>query len=321
MKPRKNRCLARIILSGIIIQFALWVNTAWAKDINSKAGTSAFSFLKVDFSARAVAMGGAFTGLANDESALYYNPAGVASFEENRYILAYHNYFVDLQSGFAGYIHRLGEDISLGGWMSYMNYGEFIETDISGNTLGAFGGGNLVTAVTVAVQKHYNLTLGGTVKFIYERVQNFSGTGMAVDVGIKYAGDRERRSVGLVIQNLGTQFSGLGSEKDQLPLTVRGGIAVRPRSFPLTLAADLLLPIDNNLEFAIGSEYYEFKPLYLRLGWNSFGSNFRTANSDDHWAGFSLGVGFDINKMHISYAFSPSADLGESHRVTLTGGF
>ena len=102
----------------------------WAADINTNAGTSAFSFLKINISARAVAMGGAFTGLSDDESSLYYNPAGITSFEENRFILGYHNYFVDMQSGFAGYIQGLDKTKFFGIYASYLNYGDFIETDV-----------------------------------------------------------------------------------------------------------------------------------------------------------------------------------------------
>lgn len=315
------RChVTKITLAAAALLVVLGSYSGWTKNINSKAGTSAFPFLKINIGARAVGMGGAFTGLANDESALYYNPAGISSFEENRFILGYHNYFVDMQSGFAGYIHQLRERVFLAGWVSYLNYGEFIETDGSGTTTGTFGGGDLLTAVTLAVKQSYNLTLGGTVKFIYERLHDFSATGFAVDLGVKYSGDRDRLGLGMMIQNLGKQLSALGAEKYRLPLTVRGGVSVRPRAFPLTLATDLIVPVDNDPVMAFGADYYEFKPFYARVGWNSFGSNFRAANSDDQWAGLSLGVGFDINNMHISYAFSPSADLGESHRITFTGG-
>jgi long-subunit fatty acid transport protein len=315
-----KRHFSKAILVAAIFLFTLCGLTGWAKDIHSKAGTSAFPFLKINLGARAVGMGGAFTGLADDESALYYNPAGIASFEGKRFIAGYHNYFADLQSGFLGYTNRLGERLYWGGWISYLNYGEFIETDTSGNILGDFSGGDILAAVTLAVKQNDNFRLGGTIKLIYERVHEYSASGVAVDLAAKYTSDRGRFGAGLMIQNLGKQLSALGVEKYRLPLTVRGGVSMRPRAFPLIVAGDVIVPVDNDVVVALGADYYEFKPFYARMGWNSFGSNFRGADSDDTWAGLSLGVGFDYGKLHIAYAFSPSADLGQSHRITLTGG-
>ena len=40
-------------------------------------GTTSANFLKIDVGARAAAMGGAFTALADDGSSLYWNPAGI----------------------------------------------------------------------------------------------------------------------------------------------------------------------------------------------------------------------------------------------------
>jgi len=294
---------------------------ASAADINSGAGTSAFSFLKINVSARAVAMGGAFTGLADDESSLYYNPAGITSFEEDRYILGYHNYFVDMQSGFAGYIHALDTSKVIGFYASYLNYGSFTETDQFGNTTGEFSGGDVLLAVSFAFESGYHLGIGATAKFIYEKIQDYSATGAALDLGAKYTGERQRWAVGVVIQNLGAQFSALGEEKDKLPLSFRIGGSMTPRGLPLRLASDVVIPTDNDPVLALGTEYFALKPFYIRLGWNTFGSNFRAGDSDDKLAGFSVGAGFDIKRLQISYAFSPSADLGESHRVTLTGGF
>ncbi len=316
---KHHRYILSVTLATILV-FAGIIPGA-AKDINSGAGTSAFPFLKINISARAVAMGGAFTGLADDESSLYYNPAGIASFEEKRFILGYHNYVADMQSGFVGYIHSFDASKSAGFYAAYLNYGDFTETDEFGNTIGEFSGGDFLLGASFAMRKNTYFSFGATAKFIYEKIQEFSATGLAVDIGGKYTADRNRYSLGLMVQNLGMQLSALGDEKEKLPISFRAGGAYNPRGIPLTLSADLILPVDNDLIFAFGGEYLALKPFYARLGWNSFGSNFRAGDSDDKWAGFSAGVGFDVKRLQISYAFSPSADLGESHRITLTGGF
>ncbi len=292
-----------------------------SSEINSKVGTSSFNFLKINVGARAVSMGGAFTGLADDASALYYNPAGITQLENPNFITGYHNYFTDIQSGFLGYIHpNEAKGYALGWYISYLNYGTMIRTDKEGNDLGEFGGGDLLAAMTFAMKKGYDLSFGATVKFIYETVDEYSATGIAVDLGARLSRLRDRLSFGLAVKNLGTQFSSLGDEKNELPLTVRGGVAYQPRGLPITMSSDLIVPIDNNPVIALGAEYYELEPFYVRLGWNSFGSNYRTADSDDSWAGFGFGIGFDYNSMQISYAFALGAELGESHRITLTKG-
>ena len=290
-----------------------------AKDINSNAGTSAFSFLKINVSARAVGMGGAFTGLANDESALYYNPAGITSIEDPKYIFGYHNYFFDMQSGFLGYVKPLSEKRSIGFYLSYLNYGSFTATDDLGNADGEFGGGDLLFAVSLAQKKNHLVSFGATAKFIYETIDSYSATGVAMDLAVKYTSDRGKFGAGFMLQNLGTQLSALGETKDKLPTTIRSGVSIIPKGLPMTLTSDLILPFDNDLIFAIGVDYFNFEPFYIRMGWNSFGSNYKATNSDASLTGMSFGCGFDVKKMQVSYAFTPSADLGDSHRITITG--
>jgi len=316
MSKTKNILLTFLIISTVISKPVYCA-------VNSSAGTSAFPFLKIDASARAVSMGGAFTGLADDESALYYNPAGIALFEDKRFIASYHNYFVDMQSGFLGLIKPLsmGKYV-LGIHISYLNYGSFVETDNSGTILGEFSGSDLVLAGTIAFKKDYTWKFGATSKIIYEKIQDFSAAGLAFDFGAKYTSDRGYYSAGIMIQNLGFQLSSLGDEKEKLPLTFRTGGSARLKGLPLSVSSDLIIPTDNDLDFAIGGEYQAAKQFYIRLGWNTFGSNYQAANSDDNWAGLGLGFGFDFNeKMHIAYAFTPGAELGDSHRITLSGGF
>ena len=314
----KNSLRATISLS-VLLFLSLGSMTSEVSAVNSNAGTSSFPFLKINVGARPVAMGGAYTGLASDESALYYNPAGITSFETKRIILDYLNYFTDIQSGYVGYIRPWGFTRTLAIHASYLNYGDFTQTDLTGNSTGSFSGGDMYLAVSVAMKQGYYWSFGATSKFIYERLQDYSATGIAFDLGAKYTGVRDRYSFGVAVQNLGVQLSALGTEKSKLPLPVRGGVAYRPKGLPLVITSDLIQPIDNDLDFAIGGEYYKLKPFYIRLGWNSFGSNYKATGSQDSWAGTSFGVGFDYKKMQISYAFSPGADLGSSHRITLTG--
>lgn len=307
------------LLTIALVSAVLLADPTSAQNINDDAGTSGFSFLKINISARAVGMGGAFTGLADDISSLYYNPAGIAGLDTRQMILGYHNYFFDIQSGFAGITGRLSETETYGVHLSSLFYGNFIETNELGQQTGEFGGSDLVLAFTVASSRSRYISFGLTGKFIYEKIQKFSATGVAVDIGAKYLSDRKRLSAGIMIQNLGIQLSSLGEEKDKLPLTIRAGLALRPKNVPILLATDLIMPMDNDLVIAIGGEYFELKPMYARIGWNSFGSNFRVADSEDNWAGLSFGVGFDFSKYQVSYSYSPGAELGESHRVTLVG--
>lgn len=321
MKPIKFITVTSVII--LLLGFA-GLNAA---GINSNAGTSAYPFLKVDVGARPVGMGGAFTGLANDEAALYYNPAGVALLEGNRYMFEYHNYFVDMQSGFLAMTHQLSETKTFGAYINYLNYGDMTETDNLGNVLGTFGGGDWLFGLTFAMRPQHQYQFGITGKLIYEKIHDFSSVGMAFDLGARYSSDRDRYSAGIMVQNLGMQFSTLGEgDKEKLPLAFRAGGAARFRGIPIQFAADVIAPIDNDVDFAFGGEYYEFDPLFLRLGWNSFGSNYRAGGSDDSWSGLSVGIGFDIKDLgfvknaQISYSYSPAADLGEIHRITLTGG-
>src|SRR5262245_41323537 len=55
---------------------------AAAAQAKGKAGTSGAAFLKIAAGARAAALGGAYTALADDASSILWNPAGMAKLEK-----------------------------------------------------------------------------------------------------------------------------------------------------------------------------------------------------------------------------------------------
>ena len=301
---------------------AAFSSSAWAGLGNENAGTTVFNFLKIESAARPTAMGGAFTGLADDASALYYNPAGTATLDGRQFILGYNNSIIDIQSGFIGYIHPVGAERKFLVYLNYLNYGDFIRTDANGEVDGTFSGSDILFAAGYAMKVKEDLQAGGTAKLIYEKIETYSAIGFAADLGLKWKLERSKTEIGLMIQNLGLQASTFvdGGDKESLPLTIRGGFSSHLRGLPLLFAADLIYPTDNDLYFAFGTELLSIKPLYIRLGWSSLGSNYKTDSDKDDLAGFAAGFGFDYNRMQLSYTITPQAELGTSHRVTLTGG-
>ena len=55
----------------------MYLHTSFAQKV-TKTGTTAAKFLSIGIGPRAISMGSAFSSVANDASAIYWNPAGIA---------------------------------------------------------------------------------------------------------------------------------------------------------------------------------------------------------------------------------------------------
>ena len=324
------KVLAYALLPAFLLLLIL-APAAPADENSERVGTRAFAFLKRDVGARAAALGGAFTGYADDASTLFYNPGATVNLKGKRSIAGYQNFVAGINAGFIGYLHPLSEREKAAVFINYVDYGEFIRTDNTGTELGVFGGSSIVFGVNYSREFHSRLQAGGNFKLIYSNIGEFTASGAAIDLGVRYKikdppyGLRKRGygAVGFAIQNLGGMISAYTatSDKDPLPITFRLGGVARLRGLPFSFAADLILPVDNEIRIGVGAEYEEIKFLALRAGWSSFGGNFRSDVDDSPLAGFSFGVGFRLEHMNIGYSISPMNDLGESHRITLTRRF
>jgi hypothetical protein len=308
-----------IICAMLIIGLLLLVPViSWGT--NSKVGTTAYSFLKIDVGARSTAMGGAFVGLSDDAAALYFNPAGLVKMEKRSFYTTYNNYITDIQSGFLGYVHPYSEDLRLGVSISYFNFGSITRTDQLGTDLGTFGASDFAVALSLAKLINPNLSLGATGKFIYEKIEDYSSDALAMDLGFFYMFKDGRTHVGAVGQNIGTQLKGhTKSHKDPLPISIRMGVSHQMRELPLTVALDGTHPFDNDIFFNLGGEFTGLKPLFLRIGWSSFGENYKTDSDKDNLAGFAAGFGVTWKVYRFDYAYSSYADLGGVHKISVSG--
>ncbi|HXS81942.1 MAG TPA: UPF0164 family protein, partial [Methylomirabilota bacterium] len=61
-----------------------------------RAGTSSATFLRIGVGARAVGMGETFVAVANDPSAIYWNPAGLASLQRRELAISHVQWPADI---------------------------------------------------------------------------------------------------------------------------------------------------------------------------------------------------------------------------------
>jgi hypothetical protein len=303
--------------------------------INDNAGTTAYSFLKIGVGARPASIGGAYVGLADDYSALYYNPAGITGARMNTawsyeappgpaepqaYLAAsYNSWITDFQSGFLALLKPVNQRTWMGFSVQYMDYGELIETDGDGNRLGTFGASDLALAITGATAMNDNLSLGVTGRVIYSSLHEESSSGLAADVGFMYRLADQRTQIGGAVTNLGAQLSGYTeSHKDELPVKVAVGMSHKLKGLPFVFAADVAKPVDDDIRFALGGEFVYFSPFYLRAGFSSRHNDIETGSSSDDYAGLSGGFGLSFNNFRLDYALGQLSELGTTHRVGIT---
>jgi hypothetical protein len=325
---------------SLLVPAFLIVLASSAPGINSKAGTAAYSFLKIGTGAKSQAMGGAFVGLADDATALYYNPAGLTArkqqgqvFDEllnkpvnpdlkNRFTASYIDYLIDFQYGFLGYVRRIDSVSSAGASIMYQNYGTFNRLDAQGEQIGTFGASDIAIGLTYSRRLNSRLSVGITGKVIYETIESYSSNGLAADAGFMYlVTDDGSTRAGLALLNLGAQMRGMTSHKEPLPTRIAAGISHKLVGLPFLFSGEVGKPFDNDFYGSLGAELVSLQPFFIRLGWTTASKDYKTGVDNDILGGFAGGFGLKYKTYEIDYSYSSYADLGSVHRVTLGAGF
>lgn len=188
--------------------------------------------------ARALGMGGAFTAVADDVTAVWWNPAGLASGGFFGLALERNSLERDRSSFFLG----IGT-LPLG--FSYIR-----TTDPRLNTQQA--------AVTVLQSLSETVVVGGTLKFVRGSVDGRSGNAFDADLAIMArAGDLK---AGLTIRNAASpEFESADGQPVELPWRARAGVSYAATEV-LTLALDLDLRAvaemgEKRRNLAVGTEW------------------------------------------------------------------
>ena len=321
-------------------------------------GSTAAPYLQIPMGARATGMGEAFSGIADDTEAMYYNPAGltqvdgtaasfmhmqgfgginyehlaVAAPAENLGIdvwgtvgISYTNVNMDNVQRSVSNVADTVDYPSGSGWIG--NPGDFSQAYWDHNF--QFGYSASVFGLSYAWQATKSFSLGATAKYMHEELDDKNGNGFAADMGMFINSPlMPGIGAGLVLQNVG-----VSPLDGPLPMQLRTGLGYKidhpfsPSYYPvddLNLGLDIVLPISpagQPVDANVGMEYKRWfgnNAGALRVG-------YRYPDDLGTTAGLTAGGGYSFDfigaVVSLDYAFVPYGDLGVSQRIAVSGIF
>jgi|GEM_PF-787949 len=278
--------------------------------------------------ARPIGMGNAYTALADDVNAIYYNPAGLAQLDECQFTSGYGKLYwglddgSNLGSGFIGYAHPLYHWGTLGaGWVNFGLQGLYRENSFIlsyGNRLNKrlLAGLNLKLLSKKYGKDRYteNALIDGGPGVTGERdpvfSEGYSKTGFSSDLGLLYKFNREY-SVGLSLIDINQPHMDLKDNKSKVPIGVKSGFLYN--SDFLTFAFDTTFR-NGDVNVYSGVEKW-----FLN---RTFGARAGLGVGSRSFSNLALGASYTKYLFQFDYAFlyplSGIRDTYGSHRISLT---
>ncbi|GAB4332688.1 MAG: hypothetical protein Kow0037_10430 [Calditrichia bacterium] len=285
------------------------VSGVWAAGENQ--GKTGLSYLKIAVDARAVGMGEAFTAMANDASAVYWNPAGLMGARASNVIFNHNEWIEDIRGEFAA-IQFVKSKSSFAFHVRSFNLGDIeVRNRPTTEPLETTGAHYLSLGVSYARQFNRSINWGISMKYLFEKIYVEEASGFAADFGLTYQSPFPFLKFAATVQNLG-KMNNLKNESTELPMIVRAGLAYQmpfnSDKLFATMALDFMKAESEDPNLHIGGEVILWKQLALRLG---ILEGYEAKN-------YAFGVGFLRNSLRVDYALTPfSDDLGVAHRFSL----
>ena len=300
-----------IVIIALVALFSCSVFAA-----NSNVGTSGFTFFKLDFSARANAMGGAYTALSNDVNAVFFNPAGLSQISEKQITTTYNSYLVGLSSGALAFSMPY-EDRTIAFFSQFLT-DEEDEVSSDGVITGTFDNSELLVGISASQQVHPVVFIGGSLKYLRENLAGNSASAIVFDIGVLHQTTNKMLKVGLTLKNIGTQLTYYTDDKNKetMPKEAVIGLNYFPKDY-LNILLDVVKPFDDNFKGKLGVEYRYNKMLALRSGFNSNASDWNNGGKLSFISGFSTGFGLNWRKYSFDYSIKSYGDFGFNNQITL----
>jgi hypothetical protein len=341
----KHLLLNRIKLILIVVIFFQIITYA-QKPI--RVGTTAANFLEIGFGAAGASMGDAQVSLANDVSAIYWNPAGLAGLTRSEAMFVSQPWIAGMNTSFSAIGIVLPGFGTLGAGVILMDYGEMEVTTMvmQDGTGEKFSPKDLAMYVSYARNLADWFSFGASGKIVNSTIWHLNATALVFDLGViirtpffsPTEGDGMR--IGMSISNYGTpmKYDGLdllnpidvapgeeGNYRDasgqfrlqewELPLIFRIGTSVtafKTNQHEFIITADALHPNNNSESVNVGGQYTLTFPTFGKV---NLRGGYKALFMEDSQFGLSLGMGvqtdllFNIG-LKAEYAYRDIGVLG-----------
>lgn len=273
-------------------------------------GDTGLAFLKIGVGARAAGMGDAYVAVAQDPTALYWNPAGIAVAPDLDFHASHNEWISDVRYEYLSAVRGM-RGHALGAHVAMLHMGELQGYDTLGNFTESFRAYDFSFGLSYGRRMFRSLEVGATGKVLHERIHDYSTTGFAADLGVRYRTPLRGLTLAATATNLGPS---LKYEQDTflLPAAARIGAAYRTRRVlsGLILATDLQIPNDNDVRGNVGAELLVHEMVALRGG--------AKLNYDEEAGSFGVGINYRDYMFDYAYTpFSSSSQLGDVHRISV----
>lgn len=296
---RHLRLIALVILAS--------TGATGAEQAGSTAGRA---ILSGGVGARPMALGGAYTAVADGPLAIRYNASGLANEDRIRLFAEYSPSFLDINRtnlAISGPMWGGGAGLSFG----MIDYGSITRTTVTNKTgAGSFGAADYLLRFAYGRQITERLALGSALGWYHLEIDDITADGIAADLSMTYLTRIDGLQIGAAVRNIGTRAQ-FERDQEELPLTLTLGTSYRPNHKWL-IAADYELARGIAGAIKAGVEFNPVEMLALRLGYDG---------RNEAGSGLTVGAGFRMNDLALDYAYIPFGDLGEAHRVSLEYAF
>lgn len=312
-------------------------------------GSNTFSFLHLPTTARSIALGGQnITSSGQDVNMFVANPALLVDSTEHKASFNYYPYYADAKQVAFAYARSFKKAGLWGISMQNLSYGNFVQTNTSGQVTGTFTGNQLALIISHA-RKIQHFSLGANLKLASSSLESFSASGVFLDIGSVFIHPKKDLKFGLAIKNLGLPLSTYSATQDfKMPLDIQLGLTFKPERMPLRISitahqlqqfdiafddpADdgkvdaLGNPLDEKASFAdklsrhftLGGEFVFSQNLNLRFGYNFLKRRELALENRQAMVGFSFGFMIRVKKMELAYSRNLQFVGGGVNAFTLT---